>query len=170
MKRMGRVPDVGKAVVWIWKRIAAEAGMKRIIVLFVVIMALPTVSAYAAFSTSRRFVVRNWKAEIPSLTPAPSPSPAPTDEVETVEQPPDGEPTTPAPTDDVETEEMGEQGEEPEEVEDVEPVEQGGEQGEEVETVEPPVIDTVEEDGEPTEQDEPEEIETEKPVEDEGVE
>lgn len=39
--------------------------MKKLLVLLVVILAIPSLTAYAASSTSRRFVVRNWKAEIP---------------------------------------------------------------------------------------------------------
>ena len=46
------------------ERSGAEKIMKKIIALIVVIMALPTVSAYAASISSRHFVVRNWKAAI----------------------------------------------------------------------------------------------------------
>lgn len=87
------------------------AEMKKLLVLLVVILAVPSLTAYAASSTSRRFVVRNWKAPI-TLD---STTPDSTDEVETEEP---EEPTTPAPTDEVET--MG-----PEETE--EPEEHGGE-------------------------------------------
>jgi len=72
--------------------------MKKLLVLLVVILAIPTVSAYAASSTSRRFVVRNWKAPI-TLD---STTPDSTDEVETEEPGKPEEPTTPAPTDEVE--------------------------------------------------------------------
>lgn len=85
--------------------------MKKLLVLLVVILAVPSLTAYAASSTSRRFVVRNWKAPI-TLDSTTSDS---TDEVETEEPGKPEEPTTPAPTDDVEPEETEGQGDEPEE-------------------------------------------------------
>lgn len=93
--------------------------MKKIIALLVLILALPAVSAYAATTASRSFVVRNWKAATPEPTPAPSPSPAPTDEptVSPELTPTPTASTTPAPTDDVEMVEP----EETEEVEMLEP-------------------------------------------------
>ena len=54
--------------------------MKKIIVLLILILALPTVTALAASVTSKSFVVQEWMATPPEATPAPSPSPAPTDE------------------------------------------------------------------------------------------
>lgn len=87
------------------------AEMKKLLVLLVVILAVPSLTAYAASSTSRRFVVRNWKAPI-TLD---STTPDSTDEVETEEPGKPEEPTTPAPTDEVEPEEPEEQGDEPEE-------------------------------------------------------
>ena len=86
--------------------------MKKLLVLLVVILAIPTVSAYAASSTSRRFVVRNWKAEIPTEdevkpeaaeepeeTMEPEETAEPEDPVEPVDdqtEPPDDEDESPA--------------------------------------------------------------------------
>ena len=42
--------------------------MKKIIALLVVILILPSLTAYASSCTSRRFVVRNWKAILPAPT------------------------------------------------------------------------------------------------------
>lgn len=79
-------------------------------------------SAASEMCTSKSFVIRNWKGNVPEAEP-PKPTIPPDEETE----PPDGGPTTPAPTDEVETmepEEVG-QGDEPEEPEESE------EQGEE---------------------------------------
>ena len=46
-----------------------EGGKKKSLILLVAILALFSVTAYAASAISQRFVVRNWKAAVEELDP-----------------------------------------------------------------------------------------------------
>ena len=89
--------------------------MKKLLPLLLLLLILPPEPASAAseMCTSKSFVIRNWKGNVPEAEP-PEPTIPPDEETE----PP--EPTTPAPTDDVEMLE-------PEEVDMLEPEDQGEE-------------------------------------------
>lgn len=118
--------------------------MKKIVLFLVVIMALPHLTAYAASVTSRSFVVRNWKAKMPT-------TPLSTEEIETGELegeeptiPPDDDQTIPPasttlPTSTDEVEPGEAEGEEQKESEDKEQGEE--EQGEEIEPEEPEEVE-----------------------------
>ncbi len=106
--------------------------MKRIVVLLMLLLIVPPVTALAASCTSRRFVVRNWKAEVPS-TPEPTSTEEPVDEQagemdevdpsdEDISAVPSDSTMPPIFTEDVETVKQGET--EPDEVDEVELVEE----------------------------------------------